>query len=154
MWPPDVMLYPLHLWEKGQKHVFLHNILQENTRNTKTCMWTNFGVENSSPIVVFRILENLTNCCDVISGKFRQKRQKHAFLHNMCWGTLETKKTCMWTNFGVENWFPVLVFRILKYLTTYCDIIAPKCSQKQVFLHLITPENPRIRKFVPGLISG
>ena len=124
------MKYPLHLGEKkGQKHVFFHKMLLVNTRKTKICTSMNFEVENSFPVLVFRILENLTTCCDVVSTKFRQK---YVFLHiQMLLENTRNTKTCTWTNLGVENSFLFLIFIILENLTTCCDVISPTFRHKK-----------------------
>ena len=144
--------------QKWQKHVFLHKMLLGKNRNTKTCTWTNLWVENSFLFLVFRILENLTTYCDVISPKFRQKGQKHVFLHKMLLGNNRNTKICTSTNLGVENSFPLLIFRILENLPTCCDDISPKFSQKkgQNTYSFIKScwGTIEIRKFVLGLILG
>ena len=105
------------------KHKINCKIHSFAARKLKLCTWTNFRVENSFPVLAFRILENLTTCCDVISHKFRQTREKHAFLHKMVLENPRNTKTCTWTNIGMKNSFSLLVFRILENLTTCGDII-------------------------------
>ena len=111
---------------KYKIHNFCHSFA---ARNLKLCTWTNLWVENSFPGLVFRILKNLTTCCDVFSPKFKQKRAKHVFLHKMMLGNNRKAKTCTWSNFVVDNSFPVLVFIILENFTTCCDVIYPKFRQ-------------------------
>ena len=109
----SVTSYP-QIQAKRAKHVFLHKMLLENPRNTKTCIWTNFVVNNSYPVLVFRLFENLTIFCDVISPNICKKGAKHVLLHKKLLEKPRNLKTCAWTNFWVENTFAVLGFRINK----------------------------------------
>ena len=130
-WNPQILVpycdvIFLNLGKKGKNFVFLHEMLLDNTRKTKTYTWTNFRVENSFPVLVFRILENLTTCCDVISPKYKQKRAKHGFLHKMMLRNNKITTTCTWTNFGVENSFMISIWWNSQILVPYCDVTNPK----------------------------
>ena len=49
-------------------------------------------MENLFPVLVFRILKNLTTCCDVISHKFGKKGKNTCSFTKCCLRNLETRK--------------------------------------------------------------
>ena len=126
-----------------------------NTRNAETCTWRNFGVENSFSVLVFRILENLTTCGDIIFHTFRQKRAKTSYsFMKCCWRTLERWKLVsgliFWCRINLRSYF-------LAYLKIWPPAVTSSSKFRQkgkntCFFIKCCWRTPEKRNLVPRLI--